>query len=123
MAKAKTPSKPKATVTSIEDGGASAAAKAAKKTQGQQSTATDDASPKSALQTSSAQDSNGRNGDVPLPSPATASAEGHPSVTQEQIRRRAYDLYMQRGGTHGMDAEDWFRAEAELLGRTTSKAS
>jgi len=32
----------------------------------------------------------------------------------EEIARRAYDLYLQRGGEHGKDVEDWVRAEKEL---------
>ncbi len=37
---------------------------------------------------------------------------------QEQIRRRAYELYEQRGRQHGFDAEDWFQAESEMRSRT-----
>lgn len=33
----------------------------------------------------------------------------------EGVRRRAYELFEQRGGTHGADWEDWLRAEQELL--------
>ncbi len=33
---------------------------------------------------------------------------------QDEIRRRAYELYEQRGKEDGRDWEDWFRAEAEL---------
>lgn len=35
---------------------------------------------------------------------------------QEEIAKRAYELYVQRGGEHGRDQEDWLRAEAELRG-------
>jgi HSP20 family protein len=31
------------------------------------------------------------------------------------IARRAYELFEARGGEHGHDWEDWFRAESELL--------
>ena len=37
---------------------------------------------------------------------------------QEDIARRAYELYLARGGEPGNDLEDWFRAEAELRGRS-----
>jgi hypothetical protein len=38
--------------------------------------------------------------------------------TQEQIARRAYELFLARGGTHGRHEDDWFQAERELkLGR------
>ena len=32
----------------------------------------------------------------------------------EAIARRAHELYLQRGGEHGKDVEDWVRAENEL---------
>lgn len=32
-----------------------------------------------------------------------------------RIARRAYELYLARGGSHGSDWEDWLRAERELL--------
>jgi Protein of unknown function (DUF2934) len=41
------------------------------------------------------------------------TAEGHP--TREQIERRAYQFYLERGGAHGQDVEDWLKAERELL--------
>ena len=34
----------------------------------------------------------------------------------EQIRMRAYELFMARGGRHGNDLADWFMAERELTG-------
>jgi hypothetical protein len=34
--------------------------------------------------------------------------------TREQIERRAYDLYLERGGEDGHDLRDWFAAEKEL---------
>lgn len=35
-------------------------------------------------------------------------------LVQDEIQRRAYELYEQRGKEDGRDWEDWFRAEAEL---------
>lgn len=32
----------------------------------------------------------------------------------DDIARRAYELYQQRGGNEGQDMDDWLRAEAEL---------
>jgi hypothetical protein len=32
----------------------------------------------------------------------------------EMIRKRAYELFLARGATHGADLADWFRAEQEL---------
>ena len=37
--------------------------------------------------------------------------------TDEQIRARAYEMYLERGGTHGLDLDDWVRAERELKRR------
>jgi Protein of unknown function (DUF2934) len=34
--------------------------------------------------------------------------------SEEDIRRRAYQRYLDRGGDHGMDFEDWLQAEREL---------
>lgn len=35
-----------------------------------------------------------------------------PSV--EEIRQRAYEIHLERGGMHGCDQDDWLRAEREL---------
>lgn len=35
-------------------------------------------------------------------------------LTEDEIRNRAYDLYLQRDGAHGHDLDDWLRAEREL---------
>jgi hypothetical protein len=34
--------------------------------------------------------------------------------TVEQIRLRAYELYLQRGSVHGYAEQDWLQAESEL---------
>jgi len=33
----------------------------------------------------------------------------------EAIARRAYELFLERGGEDGHDVDDWLRAERELL--------
>jgi len=33
----------------------------------------------------------------------------------EAIARRAYELFLERGGEHGLDVEDWLQAERELI--------
>ena len=43
------------------------------------------------------------------------SPERQPS--EDDIRRRAYEMYLERGGSHGGDFDDWVRAENELRGR------
>lgn len=35
--------------------------------------------------------------------------------TRELIAQRAYEIYESRGGGHGVDQDDWFTAEGELL--------
>jgi DUF2934 family protein len=34
--------------------------------------------------------------------------------TQEQIAKRAHQFYLERGGSHGKDKEDWLQAELQL---------
>ena len=34
---------------------------------------------------------------------------------EEQIRRRAHEIYLQRGGQEGLELDDWLQAEAEML--------
>ena len=43
------------------------------------------------------------------------------SITEHDIARRAYDLYLARGCTPGHQLEDWLQAEREL--RQSSVAS
>ena len=41
--------------------------------------------------------------------------------TVEQIRRRAYEIYLQRGGQPGHEVDDWLQAEYELMHLPTEK--
>jgi hypothetical protein len=36
------------------------------------------------------------------------------STREENIRRRAYEIYLERGGEPGHDLEHWLQAEREL---------
>ncbi len=36
------------------------------------------------------------------------------TVDTSAVARRAYELFLARGGEHGHDLEDWLRAESEL---------
>ena len=47
------------------------------------------------------------------PMPVSASS----GSLEEEIRRRAYELYELRGREDGFAEEDWARAEREVLGR------
>ena len=35
-------------------------------------------------------------------------------LTTDQIRQRAYEIYLQRNAGPGSDVDDWLQAEAEL---------
>ena len=41
--------------------------------------------------------------------------EAHPNL-EEEIRRRAYEFYEERGRADGHDLDDWVRVEAEVTG-------
>lgn len=43
----------------------------------------------------------------------------HPHRVEDQIRRRAYELYEARGGEDGHEVEDWLKAEEEITTRKT----
>jgi hypothetical protein len=48
---------------------------------------------------------------------SVAELEGrHPSLepSEDEIRLRAYQRYLERGGEHGRDFDDWVAAEQEL---------
>lgn len=49
----------------------------------------------------------------------TRSATASPKL--EQIRMRAYEIYLERQGAPGNQIEDWLRAERELLLNGTAK--
>jgi len=36
-------------------------------------------------------------------------------MSRDEIERRAYERFVERGGMDGADIEDWLRAERELL--------
>ena len=42
------------------------------------------------------------------------SAEIENKVREEEIRRRAYEIYLERGEQPGCDLDDWLQAEREL---------
>ncbi len=53
-------------------------------------------------------------------SPVPGKPQGNASngLNHEQIARRAYEIYLARGGEHGRHEDDWNQAERELrLGR------
>ena len=46
--------------------------------------------------------------------PETA-LRGAPAEVEREIRRRAYELYEQRGRVDGHELDDWLQAEADVL--------
>jgi len=49
--------------------------------------------------------------------PAEKRAKSSPQPTREDIERRAYEIYLERGGVEGYEMEDWLQAEQELQQR------
>jgi hypothetical protein len=54
--------------------------------------------------------------------PTLITSAPHKNI-EERTRARAYELYEARGGEHGRDLEDWFRAESEVKGKSAKAAS
>ena len=54
--------------------------------------------------------------------PAKATTGPHPNL-DEEICRRAYELYESRGREDGHDLDDWFHAEAEVTGTAVKTAA
>ena len=46
-----------------------------------------------------------------------------PAQLKDRIRRRAYEIYEERGREHGRDLDDWLRAEAEITGTSAKTAA
>jgi hypothetical protein len=53
--------------------------------------------------------------------PGPTEAFQGPAPSHEEIAQRAYALFLARGGLHGDDWGDWFRAEADLRGADARK--
>ena len=54
--------------------------------------------------------------DSPKPARSSKKANGHADNLNdpEAVARRAYEIYQNRGGSHGADLDDWFEAERQL---------
>jgi hypothetical protein len=48
---------------------------------------------------------------------AAATTESTTQPSHEEIAKRSYELYLQRGAVHGFHEQDWLQAEAELLAK------
>ena len=54
------------------------------------------------------------NVNAPVNGTVTEAKSAVPTGLEEQIRRRAYEIYLQRGATPGGANEDWIVAEREV---------
>lgn len=50
-----------------------------------------------------------------------AVIEGNAAIDLDAVRQRAYELYEERGGQHGLHEDDWYRAEQEVRARTQNQ--
>lgn len=51
-----------------------------------------------------------------------AVMDGNATIDLDAVRRRAYQLYEERGRLDGYHEQDWFTAERELRGRKQSRS-
>ena len=63
-----------------------------------------------------------------MPDESPRTLPGKPSIDappnlEEEIRRLAFELYVERGREDGHDLDDWLNAEAEVLGTRVSIAA
>lgn len=49
-----------------------------------------------------------------VPVKGTTRQAGQPEPSDEEIRQRAYEIYLAKGGAPGNEVEDWLQAEHEL---------
>jgi hypothetical protein len=52
--------------------------------------------------------------DASLIEPNAEDASANHAPSPEEIRRRAYEIYLERDGLPGDELDDWLRAEREL---------
>jgi len=57
----------------------------------------------------------------PIQSHAEDTSANH-TPSREEIRLRAYEIYLERGGLTGNEFDDWLQAERELERATPQKA-
>jgi hypothetical protein len=50
-----------------------------------------------------------------------AVIEGASAIDADEVRRRAYEIYEERGGQHGLHEDDWYRAEQEIRARNNNQ--
>jgi hypothetical protein len=60
---------------------------------------------------------------IPTPLRTINQTTESTSLLQEQIRRRAYELYEQRGRDDGHELDDWLQAESEVTQQNAKAAA
>jgi hypothetical protein len=55
--------------------------------------------------------------DATIATARNAVIEGNAAIDVDAVRQRAYELYEERGGEHGLHENDWYRAEQEVRAR------
>ena len=60
---------------------------------------------------------------IPSQEVETGEAPVTNGARDEEIRRRAYEIYIERGEEPGHDVDDWFQAKRELEDGVLSHAS
>ena len=58
----------------------------------------------------------------PIQAEETAGASVRNAAREDEIRLRAYEIYLERGAEPGREMEDWLQAEGELERRTLRQA-
>lgn len=86
-------------------------------TKSRRSRSAPEAQPAQAYETASAPVPSEAGNDASLESMGEGSQSMASEPTEDDIRMRAYHRYLERGGGHGMDFEDWLEAERELKQR------
>ena len=54
----------------------------------------------------------------PIQAEETAGASVRNAAREDEVRLRAYEIYLERGAEPGREMEDWLQAEGELERRT-----
>ena len=79
--------------------------------------ANDSATPKKRSRKAKTENGNGTQVVGPVTTTPEFAQESHSSPgLEEKIRARAYELYLQRGGTGGSPEQDWLQAQKEVCG-------
>ena len=60
---------------------------------------------------------------IPAEAAETGEASAASATRNERIRRRAYEIYLERGEQSGRELDDWLQAESELERGASERAS